>query len=249
MNKRLGADGSREHTVIWARAERAAKGPAPSRSRTQIASAAVQLADHEGLEAVSMRKVAAALGIGAASLYRYIESKDELYELMVDHVEGEDGPPPPPTGDWRADLRTFAQKTRGSIHRHPWMASLAAGRPTFGPNSLAWAEHGLAAIDGLGLSIDEMLMAGEILRAFVRGYVIGEMAEQQALQRAGLTMDQWMHAVGPYMMSIVDQGQHPLLARVMMDADTPHAKDRDDLVFAAGLERILDGILPQREAQ
>ena len=80
--------------MIWARPERAAKGPAPSRSRAQIAAAAVQLADDEGLEAVSMRKVAAALGIGAASLYRYIESKDELYELMVDHVEGEDGPLP-----------------------------------------------------------------------------------------------------------------------------------------------------------
>jgi AcrR family transcriptional regulator len=208
----------------------------------------VQLADDEGLEAVSMRRVAAALGIGAASLYRYIESKDELYELMVDHVEGEDGPPPPLTGDWRADLSTFAHKTRGSIRRHPWMASLAAGRPTFGPNSLAWAEYGLAAIDGLGLSIDEMLMAGEILRAFVRGYVIGELAEQQALQRAGLTMDQWMRALGPYMMSVLDAGEHPLLTRVILDADTPHAQDRDDMVFTAGLERILDGIVPNREA-
>ena len=187
MNKGPQEDGSRAYTVIWARPERAAKGPAPSRSRAQIAAAAVQLADDEGLEAVSMRKVAAALGIGAASLYRYIESKDELYELMVDLVEGEDGPPPPLSGDWRADLTAFAHKTRASIHRHPWMASLAAGRPTFGPNSLAWAEYGLAAIDGLGLSIDEMLMAGEILRAFVRGYTIGELAEQQALQRAGLT--------------------------------------------------------------
>ena len=249
MHKEPEEDESREHTVIWARPERAAKGPAPSRSRAQIAAAAVRLADDKGLEAVSMRKVAATLGIGAASLYRYIESKDELYELMVDHVEGEDGPPPPLTGDWRADLSTFARKTRGAIHRHPWMASLAAGRPTFGPNSLAWAEHGLAALDGLGLSIDEMLMAGEILRAFVRGYVIGELAEQQALQRAGLTMDQWMRALGPYMMSVLDRGEHPLLTRVIMDADTPHAQDRDDLVFTTGLERILDGIVPRREAE
>jgi AcrR family transcriptional regulator len=236
-------DGSREHTVIWARPERAAKGPAPSRSRAQIATAAVELADAEGLEAVSMRRVATALGIGAASLYRYIESKDELYDLMVDHVEGEDGPPPPLTGDWRADLSALAHRTRGVILRHPWMASLAAGRPTFGPNSLAWVEHGLAAVDGLGLGIDEMLVAGEILQAFVRGYVITELAEQQALQRAGLTMDQWMDALGPYMMSVVERGEHPLLARVIVDADTPHAKDRNDLVFAAGLERILDGLV------
>ena len=243
MSKERREDGAREHTVIWARPERAAKGPAPSRSRAQIATTAVELADVESLEAVSMRRIAATLGIGAASLYRYIESKDELYDLMVDHVEGEDGPLPPLTGDWRADLSAFAHKARGVILRHPWMASLAAGRPTFGPNSLAWAEHVLAAVDGLGLSIDEMLVAGEILQAFVRGYVIAELAEQQALQRAGLTMDEWMDAVGPYMMSVIERGEHPHLARVIVDADTPHAKDRNDVVFAAGLERILDGLV------
>jgi AcrR family transcriptional regulator len=237
-------DGSREHTVIWARPERAAKGPAPSRSRAQIAAAAMELADADGLEAVSMRKVATVLGIGAASLYRYIESKDELYDLMVDHVQGEDGPPPPLTGDWRADLNAVAHQTRDVIHRHPWIASLAAGRPTFGPNSLAWTEHSLAAVDGLGLSIDEMLMAAEILQAFVRGFVIAELAEQQALQRAGLTMDQWMQIQGPYMMSMIERGEHPLLARVIVDANTPHAEDRNDLVFAAGLQRILNGLVP-----
>jgi AcrR family transcriptional regulator len=78
-----------------------------------------------------MRKVAPALGIGAASLYRYIESKVELYELMVDHVEGEDGPPPPLTADWRGHLSTFAHKTRGSIHRHP-----LDGQPGGGPTNL-----------------------------------------------------------------------------------------------------------------
>ena len=191
-----------------------------------------------------MRRVATVLGVGAASLYRYIESKDELYDLMVDYAEGEDGPPPPLTGDWRADLSAVAHRTRGLIHRHPWVASLTAGRPSFGPNSLASAEHSLAAVDGLGLTIDEMLMAGEILQAFVRGYVIAELAEQQALQRAGLTMEQWMAALGPYMMSVVERGQHPLLARVLIDADTPHAEDRNDLVFAVGLARILDGLVP-----
>ena len=233
----------REHTVIWARPERAAKGPAPSRSRAQIAAAAVDLADAQGLEAVSMRRVANVLGVGAASLYRYVESKEELYEIMVDYAEGEDGPPPPLQGDWRADLSTLAHRMRDVIHHHPWMASLAAGRPTFGPNSLALAEHGLAAVDGLGLTIDEMLVAVEILRAFVRGYVIGELAEQQALQRAGLSMEQWMDALGPYMVSVIERGEHPRLARVLTDAHTPHAKDGNDLVFDAGLARILDGLV------
>jgi AcrR family transcriptional regulator len=162
-----------EHTVVWARPERAAKGPAPSRSRAQIAAAAVALADAEGLEAVSMRRVAAELGIGAASLYRYVLRKDELYDLMVDLAEGEDGPPAPLTGDRRADLTAIAHRTRAVIHRHPWMATLAPGRPPYGPNSLVRAEHFLAALDGLGMDIDEMFTASEVLQAFVRGYVVG----------------------------------------------------------------------------
>lgn len=244
MAKNPQPDGIRAHTVIWARPERAAKGPAPSHSRTEIAAAGVELADAEGIDAVSMRRVAAILGIGAASLYRYLESKDELYDLMIDHVAGEDGPPPRLAGDWRADLTAFARTIRRSIHRHPWMASLAAGRPTFGPNSLAWNEHALAAIDGIGLSIDEMLMASEIVQAFVRGYVISELAEQQALQRVGLTRQQWMDASGPYMMSVVERGEHPLLAKVVLEANIPHAEDRKELVFTEALERILAGLVP-----
>jgi AcrR family transcriptional regulator len=193
-----------------------------------------------------MRQVAAVLDIGTASLYRYIQTKDELYDLMVDRALGEDGPPPPLVGDWRADLTTIAHKMREILHRHPWMPVLSAGRPTFGPNSLDWAERSLDAVDGLGLSIDEMLMAGQIVQAFVRGYVIDELAETQALQRAGLTMDEWMAALAPYMMSVLERGKHPHLARVIADADTPHAADRNEIVFNAGLERILDGIRPDR---
>ena len=249
MNKETEPGGSREHTVIWARPERAAKGPAPSRSRAQIAAAAVQLADAEGLEAVSMRKVAALLGIGAASLYRYIESKDELYELMVDHVEGEDGPPPPITGDWRADLSTFAHKARGfdpsppvdgqprrgAAHLRAELLRLERVRPRRDRRSRPQYRrdaHGRRNPSGL--------------RPWLRHRRVGRTTGAPTSRP---DLDQWMDALGPYMMSVVDQGKHPLLARVIMDADTPHAQDRDDLVFAAGLERILDGIVPQRAGQ
>ncbi|GAA0459169.1 TetR family transcriptional regulator [Paractinoplanes deccanensis] len=229
--------------LIWARPERAAKGPAPSRSRGQIAEAAVALADAEGLDAVSMRKVAAALGIGTASLYGYVAGKDELYDLMVDRVEGEDGPPPPPSGDWRADLSGMAHKIRGSILRHPWMASVAAERPSFGPNSLAWNEYGLAALDDLGLTIDEMLIASEIVQAFVRGFATRELAEQQALQRAGLDAEEWGRVLAPYVESVERSGDYPRFSRVVRDAHVPHAPDRQDLIFATGLGHILDGLL------
>ena len=81
---------SSSHGVIWDRPERAARGPAPSLSREEIATAAVTLADARGIEAVSMRALAVELGVGATSLYRYVARKDELIELMVDAVMGDD---------------------------------------------------------------------------------------------------------------------------------------------------------------
>ncbi|MCW6007251.1 TetR/AcrR family transcriptional regulator, partial [Micromonospora sp. CPCC 205371] len=158
--------------LIWARPERAAKGPAPSKSRRQIAAIAVALADAEGVEAVSMRKVAAALEVGTASLYGYVDSKDELYDLMVDWVEGEDGPPPSLSGDWSSDLSWLAHRIRGSILRHPWTASITAGRPNFGPTCLAWIEYGLAAMDDLGLSI----VRAALMRSRTRPRVLGRLA-------------------------------------------------------------------------
>jgi AcrR family transcriptional regulator len=230
--------------LIWARPERAAKGPAPSTSREQIAAVAVALADAEGMEAVSTRKVAAALQIGTTSLYSYIGSKDELYDLMVDWVEGEDGPPPALSGDWRTDLARLAHRVRSSILQHPWMGGVTAGRPNFGPNSLAWTEHGLAAMDGLGLSVDDLLIASEILQAFVRGFAARELAEQQALQRAGLTAEEWGRVLGPYIESVVESGDYPRFADIVRDAAVPHADNRQDLIFTQGLERVLDGLLP-----
>jgi AcrR family transcriptional regulator len=241
MAKKDSEIGSVVPTVIWGRPERAAKGPAPSRSRAQIAAAAAALADAEGLEEVSMRKVATKLGIGVASLYSYVRSKDELYDLMVDHAEGEDSPPPL-TGDWRADVTAVAHRTRDVIRRHPWMATLAPGRPPYGPNSLVWAEHALAALNGTGLSIEDIFSANEILQAFVRGWVIGELAEEQALQRTGLSADEWISALGPYMKTVLGGGEYPMLRRVITEVDAMHDDDRNDRGFTAGLKRLVDDL-------
>ncbi|MCX5151693.1 MULTISPECIES: TetR/AcrR family transcriptional regulator [unclassified Streptomyces] len=237
------------HTVIWNRPERAAKGPAPSRTRAEITSAAIAIADAEGIEALSMRRVAKELGTGTASLYRYLASKDDLLDLMLDAVAAEDGGPPAPTGDWRSDLRALAHRSRATIHRHPWMASLAAGRPSLGPNSLDATEHALAALDPLGFDIDVMITVVNTLQAFVRGYAIGELAQQEAVRRSGVGTQEWMDAYAPYLDKVVKSGRHPLLARVIRDAELPHAADSAERGFELGLERLLDGWdanLPER---
>jgi AcrR family transcriptional regulator len=227
--------------VIWTRPERAARGPAPSHSREEIAAVALTLADTQGIEAVSMRAVAAQLGVGAASLYRYVARKDELIELMVDAVIAKDLKFKI-RGDWREDLRSFAHGLRGMILRHPWMAVPSAGLRSLGPNTAQLYELVLSAIDDLGLEIDQMLVMVETLDAFVRGRVLEELSEQEAVRRSGLDQEQWMQTQIPYIESLIESGRYPLLTRVVLDARAPHDPDRLKHGFDLGLERVLDGL-------
>jgi AcrR family transcriptional regulator len=222
------------HGIIWDRPERAARGPAPSLSREEIATAAVELADTRGIEAVSMRSLAVELGVGATSLYRYVDRKDELIELMVDAVMGSDLQFEV-LGEWRDDLRSFAHGLRAMTLRHPWMVVPSAGLRNFGPKTARCYEQILSAIDGLGLEIDEMLVMVETLDAFVRGRALEELSEQEAVRRSGLDQEQ-------YIESLIGSGRYPLLTRVVFDARAPHDPDRLEHGFDLGLERVLDGL-------
>src|SRR4029453_78348 len=122
--------------VIWARPERAGRGPRPAHSRADIAVAAVRVADAEGIDAVSMRRVAGELGMGTMSLYNYVPRKEDLYELMVDAVSAEHDLSATPTGDWRADMLTLAHQTRALMYRHPWLPRLMSPVYGFSPNAL-----------------------------------------------------------------------------------------------------------------
>jgi AcrR family transcriptional regulator len=227
--------------VIWDRPERAARGPVPSLSREEIASAAVTLADTQGIDAVSMRALALELGVGAASLYRYVARKDELIELMVDAVMGNDLHFEVGRG-WREDLRSFARGLRATILRHPWMAVPSAGLRNFGPNTAQCHERVLGAIDALGLDIDDMLVMVETVDAFVRGRALEELSEQEALRRSGLNREQWMQAQVPYVQGLIDSGRYPLLTRVILEARAPHDPDRLEHGFDVGLDLVLDGL-------
>jgi AcrR family transcriptional regulator len=227
--------------IIWERPERAARGPAPSLSREEITNAAVALADTRGIEAVSMRSLAVELGVGATSLYRYVARKDELLELMVDAVMGNDLQFEF-CGDWREDMRSFAHGLRGMTLRHPWMAVPRAGLRSFGPNTALRYEQVLGAIDGLGLEIDEMLVMVETLDAFVRGRALEELSEQEAVRRSGMNQQEWMETQIPYIESLIESGRYPILTRVVFDASAPHDPDRLEHGFDLGLDRVLDGL-------
>ncbi|MEO3824261.1 TetR/AcrR family transcriptional regulator [Actinomadura sp. B10D3] len=223
---------------IWSIPERQGRGPRPAYSRAQITEAAIRIADAEGLEAASMRRIAAELGTGAMSLYRYVPSRDDLIDLMVDHAALEMDIPDRPSGDWRADLTLIAENTRVVGLRHPWLAGLVRPRATFGPNRLRLMEFAFGALD-VGIPIDDMLTLIEMLNGYVERAVRGEIAWRQESER-GMTPEHWMMESGPYVRKLLDTGQYPMFKRIVVDARLPHMTTEEQ--FRYGLERVLDCI-------
>ncbi|MFI9643135.1 TetR/AcrR family transcriptional regulator [Micromonospora sp. NPDC051925] len=135
-----------ERLTVWSRPARGLRGPAPTHSRYEIVVAAIAMADADGLGAVSMRALAATLHTGAASLYRYLSSRDDLLDLMVDRAAGELRPYPDSSGDWLDAMLRLAHRQLALFRRHPWLVEILP-RPTApGPQSLAWFDHCLAIL-------------------------------------------------------------------------------------------------------
>lgn len=232
--------------IIWVRPEVTGRGRRPTYTRSQIARAAIDIADAEGIEAVSMRRVAAAIGAGTMTLYRYVRNKDELYALMADQV----APGPPagaPPADWRTALLGMAFDIRRVVRRHPWYPELSAGVGMPGPNGIRGLEYALAGIDGLGLRIDEMGQVVYSVMLFAIAATQNDIAESRAIQRSGLTRAQWQARQREYVTSLTSGGDFPYLRRIVIDTPAPH--EDDDTAFSRALERILDGFetaLPER---
>jgi len=125
-------------------------GPVPLHSRDEIAAVAVQLADAGGLRAASMRAVAARLDTGVASLYRYVTTRDELVDLMIDAALADlDLATVVPTGDWRDDLRELGRRVLDVFRRHPWLSAVPGVIHVLGPHIAQYLDVGLGIVDGL----------------------------------------------------------------------------------------------------
>ena len=219
--------------LVWERPEPPDRPVPVPLSRERIVRAAIRLADADGLEAVSLRKVAAALDAGPMRLYGYIATKEELLDLMVDAVYGEIRP----TGvGWREVLRSFAETTRQAAQQHEWLADLLGGRPQLGPNTLASGEAVLAAMTGVDL--DTVVPAIGAVTAYVIGAVRREITERRAERDSGMDQRQWQVAHWPYLQRTFATGRFPALATVVHDG--PHLDA--DQTFWTGLDFLLDGI-------
>ncbi|TDD45140.1 GntR family transcriptional regulator [Nonomuraea terrae] len=213
---------------------------APELTRRRIVRTAVAIADAEGLEAVSMRRVAAELRASAMSLYRYVAGKGELVHLMADAVYGEDPPQDRIPRGWRQQLETGMRRLWGIYRRHPWLAhAVSLTRPEFVRNGMAHTDRLLRAVDGLGLDPNTMLHAVVSLVNFARGTAVSLAAEEQARTETGITDDEWIRDRESELAELFVSGAFPTLAKVVgrpgLDMDL-------DSIFAFGLRRQLDGL-------
>ncbi|MEE6258815.1 TetR/AcrR family transcriptional regulator [Plantactinospora sonchi] len=228
---------------IWLcpeRVERSGPGRRPGYSRAQITEVAVRIADTEGLDAATMRRIAQELGTGAMSLYRYVPKRDDLIDLMVDAVVGEIDLPEQPGGDWRADLSLMAHQTRAVGLRHPWQATLAR-RPTLGPHSLRVYDFAMRALDGFGLHIDEITSLCGMVGDYVASAVRDEIGWLDQARRTGMDRAQWMgEYVGPYVRHVVESGRYPMFNRAIREGRVAHLSP--DARFQYGLDHVLNGI-------
>jgi len=209
---------------LWQERVQPTRGPKPALTLDQIADAAIAIADAEGLAAVTMQRVAAALGYTKMSLYRYLTGKSDLVATMIERGMGE--PPALPGDDWRAALTAWARALLAAFGEHTWAPEAVSGARPIGPHELAWTEQALAALPE-GLTGAERLDAVATIAGHVR------MIAGQGGQAEGELAASMIHAMSQH------ADRFPALAAAMADVG---AHGGGDQAFSFGLERILDGL-------
>jgi AcrR family transcriptional regulator len=214
----------------------------------RVVAAAVELADAEGLAALSMRRVAERLGVGTMSLYTYVPGKAELLDVMLDTVLAEVARPDAAMG-WRAGLELRAREDWALFHRHPWILQISPSRALLGPNETELFEATLSAVAGVGLSGAEMVLVVSLVAEYTRGAAQTAVGAAQAEQRTGISDEQWWAAREPVFDKYFDPSRYPTVTRLAAEgAFEPPAGDAAYTVavaqesFEFGLPRVLDGI-------
>ena len=238
----------RDHEIagrVQSRKERGAPPPRRDRglSREEIVRAAIAVADAEGSEAISMRRIARELRAGAMSLYWHVGSKEELLDLMFEQLLGEIEIPGP--GDWKSNLRAFAHDNRAGLLRHPWAIHQIGARPR--PSDVRNLERLLAMLDGLDLSPRLAVDVLTTLVTYVTGAVVREVQEMRGerehqLLEAELTKEELTDMHEKFRQWFETSGNYPRITAVLaagVDPDDPETRDER---FAFGLECMLDGL-------
>jgi AcrR family transcriptional regulator len=222
--------------TLWLQPVGSRLGRPPAHSRAEVTAAAIAVADAEGLSAVTMRRVATAIGASVMSLYSYVPDKETLLELMIDQVSGEHALTA--GADWRDGLRRFAHEQRALMRRHGWLTSVLADRQTLGPNMLAALEHLLDVLAPVDADPRAKLEAIALLNGFVAGHVTYELAQQ----RAGRSTGEALAAQLRYLRAAVATGRYPRLGAAL-NAGRTRGPD-PAATFDRMLDQLISGLLP-----
>jgi AcrR family transcriptional regulator len=215
----------------------------PALNRDLIVSEAVRLLDSEGIDALSMRRLATRLGAGATSLYSYIDSKDDLIELVVDEIYRQIQVPDATSAvSWRAAITRSAHSMRLIILQHPWVVSVLgdAGLAYLGPNMMRMSDGMLALFQAAGFAAEEAGHAMKTVAAYVIGVAISEAAWLNKLARSQWTERDWVERLWPSAEKAA-QAYPRLRERYAAQRGRDPEKMREE-AFGYGLERILDGL-------
>jgi AcrR family transcriptional regulator len=241
-------DPARTIELLWRglAPERRGRGPRPRHELPDISAAAVDLADAEGLAAVTMRGLASRLGLASPmALYTYVPGKGELIDLMVDacfadFVLDTAGTPSRIAGR----IRAIADANRVLYEQHRWLADVSTDRPPLGPGQLRKYELELAALDGLGLTDHEMDLTLGLVLTLVRAHAISATDPSSSGEEEAA----WWATAGPALAAYVDGARYPLASRVGTAVGEQQGRAHDpDVAYAFGLDRIADGVRALRD--
>ncbi len=248
-DERERVDPGRSMRLLWRLEFGRNRGPKPKLRLDDIVTAAVEIADAEGLGAVSMRRIAERLGVGPMTLYTYIPAKSDLLDLMFDRTVGEEHVEIPEGAGWREGLEAIARGQWEIHRRHRWFSELPWTRVPLGPNILDAYERAVSVVAGIGLSGKEMTEVLTLVTSYVNG--AARLAVEAATLPFTTSMDDeaWWAGVAPVLEAIWDPTRFPTLTSPEM----AHAWDQPNVEhdyflaealasFEFGLARVLDGI-------
>lgn len=229
--------------LLWRVPVASVRGPKQRSSVDAVVAAAIEIADADGIGALTMRAVATKLGLTPMATYTYVPGKAELVDLMLDAVYME-MPRADLTGlPWRDRVTTIAAENRAMLVRHPWVAYLPTTRPPLGPGVAAKYEHELRAFDGLGLDDLELDAAVTYVLGFVTSVARIAIDTERAATESAMSDRQWWERAAPLLAQFFDAERYPLAARVGTVAGQAHDSAYSaDHAYEFGLVRVLDGL-------
>ncbi|MFL1430009.1 MULTISPECIES: GntR family transcriptional regulator [unclassified Nocardiopsis] len=212
--------------------------PDSALTREAVVDTAIAVADAEGVQALSMRRVATDLGVSTMALYRHVASKKQLVALMIDRVYGELDLPDPAPEPWRAALELYASREWALYRNHPWAVSLTTvGGPVFAPGVMATTEWIMRVLVAQGRSPDAALEVITLLSAYTSGMALQATQAVVEEDELGVGVEDWWRSRVPELLEYGAAGDYPLIYGVSGPAHV-------DGIFDQGLERLLDGLAP-----